>query len=112
MEARYGSHRLITALCFSAALLAQGTREDYARAERFLPTFGGAEQFTPNWIEKEDRFWYRKTSGSGTEFVMVDARTRERKPAFDHEKLAAALSLASGTQHSPRRLPFTRFELA
>ncbi len=100
-------------LCLSTVLQAQGTREDYARAERFLPArndFGGA-QVVPNWLEKQERFWYRRTAPEGVEFLLVDAKAGERKPAFDHEKLAGALSRAAGRTFSAKRLPFQRIEL-
>ena len=47
-----------------------------------------------NWIESTSRFWYRKSVKGGNEFVLVDAETLAKKPAFDHERLAAALSAA------------------
>ena len=38
---------------------------------------------------------------------MVDADTQRKTPAFDHEKLAAALSKATGTSYTATTLPFT-----
>ena len=48
------------------------------------------------WVEKTSRFYYRKSVKGGHEFVMVDANTLKRKPAFDHTRLAAALSKEIG----------------
>src|SRR5574338_546056 len=48
------------------------------------------------WLADSTRFWYRKTVPGGHEFVLVDTGELTRKPAFDHEKLAAAVSTATG----------------
>ena len=90
------------------------TAEDYARAESFLaaatsPLVLGAS-VQPNWLPG-GRFWYRNTIPGGAEFILVDPSTRTREPAFDHERLAAALSSATDTTYSPLTLPFRTFEL-
>jgi hypothetical protein len=59
-----------------------------------------------NWIDQTSRFWYRKAVKGGNEFVLVDAETLAKRPAFDHEKLAAALSSASGQKLTGLMLPF------
>ena len=67
----------------------------YVRAERLLAS--NAAKLTsdliihPHWIDDSLRFWYRWKSPAGVEFVLVDPATGERKPAFDHSRLAAAL---------------------
>jgi dipeptidyl-peptidase-4 len=90
------------------------TAEDYARAERFLGArmnplvLGGAVR--PSWLEN-DRFWYENTISSGTEFVVVDPARGIRERAFDHARLAAALSVVSGEDHDPFHLPLGDLEL-
>src|ERR1700691_2997686 len=99
------SHSVIRSVAFLLALLAvpaicsaQGTREDYERAEKFLA--GNLQHsvyvanVVPNWLNKSSRFWYRKLSPSGKEFILVDSTQNSQKPAFDHARLAAALSRA------------------
>ncbi len=89
--------------------------EDYARAERVLGyntsplVLHGAVH--PTFVHG-DRFWYRTTVENGTEFVLVDPAARTRGPAFDHAKLAAALSTATGGKYDALHLPFTTFEFA
>ena len=63
------------------------------------------------WIGKTSRFYYRVTIKGGHEFVMVDATTQQKQPAFDHARLAAALTKVSGTDkpYIPTRLPFNVF---
>jgi dipeptidyl aminopeptidase/acylaminoacyl peptidase len=108
------STRIVLFFLVAGVALAQGTREDYARAERVLR---GAltdlivdGQVSPNWIRQTSRFWYRKAGPSEEkEFVLVDAERGIRGPAFDHAKLAAALSKAAGKTYGARTLPFDRF---
>ena len=89
---------------------AQGTMADYDRASAIRNKYQGlginiAER--ANWIDQTSRFWYRKAVKGGNEFVLVDAETLVKKPAFDHEKLAAALSAASAQKLTALSLPFT-----
>jgi dipeptidyl aminopeptidase/acylaminoacyl peptidase len=50
-----------------------------------------------NWQTNGSSFWYRNLLGGGkTEYIYVDAAKNIQQPAFDHAKLAAALSTASG----------------
>jgi dipeptidyl-peptidase-4 len=88
------------------------TEDDYARAEQFLGQNTGPLVFgasvRPNWLES-GRFWYRNTIPEGAEFVLVDPERRTRARAFDHERLAAALSAAADTTYDPFDLPFTTF---
>lgn len=61
-------------------------------------------EIQPNWLDSGTRFWYRNDLGEGKrEYVLVDAVEGWRKPAFDHERLAAALStsLACTTERLP-----------
>ena len=90
-------------------LSAQGTSADYQRAANLRDKV----QFLAlnvvdrsGWIEKTPRFWYRKTVKGGYEFVVMDAATLAKKPAFDHQKLAAALSAAAGVKYPALNLPF------
>ncbi|UCG26871.1 MAG: DPP IV N-terminal domain-containing protein [Bacteroidales bacterium] len=91
------------------------TADDYNRAEKFLSAntselvFGASVR--PSWIDT-DRFWYRNSIPAGSEFIIVDARKRTRAPAFDHEKLAAALTKVTGETHKAFDLPFSRIEFS
>ena len=91
------------------------TTADYARAEKFMGYNATALVFgsgvRPNWLSDE-RFWYRNSTAEGTEFVLVDAARGTRTPAFDHSKLAAALSAAANTTFDAHHLPFTEFDLS
>ncbi|HET7035701.1 MAG TPA: DPP IV N-terminal domain-containing protein, partial [Thermomicrobiaceae bacterium] len=86
------------------------TRAAYARAESYLPwnvrPMLHNIELKPNWIGESDRFWYRRTSPEGAEFVLVDPASGERRPAFDHVRLAEALSRATGRPSVHNQLPF------
>jgi dipeptidyl-peptidase 4 len=85
----------------------------YQRAEQFLSTNVASRvhraDVAPVFTEG-DRFWYRTRVPGGFEFVAVDPERGTREPAFDHERIAAALSRATGGSHEALRLPFTSFE--
>jgi len=91
------------------------TAEDYARAEQFLGNntvqlVSGIPD-RPNWLT-DGRAWYRVSTADGSEFIMVDPGRRTRAPAFDHARLAAALSTAMDREVEAGRLPFRSFELS
>jgi dipeptidyl aminopeptidase/acylaminoacyl peptidase len=68
-------------------------------------------RITPHWFQNDTRFWYRNDLRGGTkEFVVVDAEKGTREMAFDHSKLAAALSKATGQEVQPNKLPFADIE--
>ncbi|MCC6317175.1 MAG: DPP IV N-terminal domain-containing protein [Gemmatimonadaceae bacterium] len=113
--------RLARAALFLAPipLFAQSARvltdEDYGRAERLLapnvaPLVTGSAG-RPTWLA-DGRFYYRTTTASGSAFYLVNPTRKTRVPAFDHARLAAALTTASGTPVDGNRLPFTAFDLA
>jgi len=69
-------------------------------------------RITPHWFEDGACFWYRNDlRGGAREFVFVDAEAGTRRLAFDHARLAAALSSASDRSYAPERLPFDEIEL-
>ncbi len=102
-------------LSLPAAAGAQGTVADYRRAFGLREKYQGlALDVVDNatWIGKTHRFWYRKTVKGGTRFVVFDADTKRKQPAFDHDKLAAGLSAATGRELTGLTLPFTTFAFA
>ena len=91
------------------------TAEDYACAEKFLRQHTASLVFgdnvRPNWID-ENHLWYRNNIPEGYEFVFVDAKKKQRKRAFDHEKMASALSKAAGKSYEPFNLLFASIEFS
>src|SRR5688500_17797177 len=93
-----------------ATAFAQGTQADYDRALKLRDRFD-AKKVTgapdaPVWIPQTSRFHYRLITQAGHDFVLVDATTGERKPAFDQDKIAAALSALSNAKYPGAALPF------
>lgn len=65
----------------------------------------------PHWFKGDSFFWYRNDLRDGVkEFILVDAEKGVRQPAFDHVKLAEALSKASGQEFKADHLPFSEIE--
>jgi dipeptidyl aminopeptidase/acylaminoacyl peptidase len=91
------------------------TTADYARAEKLMGYNTAPLVFRsgvrPSWLPG-DRFWYRITTSDGSEFLLVDATKGTRVPAFDHAKVAAALSAAAGATYDAHHLPFTQFDFS
>ena len=102
---------VFTALCIPIS--AQTTATDYARADQFLSwnatLLVEGDEMSPEWLE-DDRFWYRSHVGNGHEFILVDPNSRRRSAAFDHDRLAAALSIAADTSYVANKLPFETFD--
>jgi len=98
---------LLPAICF-----AQVTAADYERAAKLRERFQNLAVNIPepaNAVESTHRFWYRKAVKGGNEFVLVDADSAAKKPAFDHDRLALGLSTAASEKYTGVTLPFTTF---
>jgi dipeptidyl-peptidase-4 len=90
------------------------TADDYKQAEKFM-TYNTRplvfHEVRGKWMP-EDRYLFRDSGPEGSEFVILDAAHGSRQPAFDHARLAAALSAAAGETYSAALLPFTTFEFS
>jgi dipeptidyl aminopeptidase/acylaminoacyl peptidase len=106
---------LVAGFSAAAQARAQVGRADYERAlsmrDRYQNASTGVAE-AATWLRGKDRFFYRRSVKGGHEFVMVDALTQEKRPAFDHERLAAALAKATGERQDPLRIPATGVRIA
>ena len=97
------------------ALTAQGTAADFARAEglrdRFKGLIVGAVDQT-GWIDSTPRFWYRRSTKTGNEFMVADAQTKEKRPAFDHARMATTLTALLHRPVDGAALPFNSITFA
>jgi len=108
---------LLIALCvgftiFGINASAEVTRADYQRALEASAKYHRLAlniPEKPTWIDGTDTFFYNKSVEGGHTFVLVDAASGNKQPAFDHSRLAAALSKADGKEYKPEGLPFTEF---
>lgn len=105
---------VLLSLLNALPLLAQGTQADYDRATRLRQTvqnkvFG--ERVEAHWFHGNDRFWYvRELARGERQFVVVDATTGQKRPAFDHAKMAADIAATLGAEFSPTNLPIQSLE--
>ncbi len=90
--------------------------EAYERAERMLSwNLNGTifnHQVSPVQID-HNRFWYMLNSRNGDQYIVVDVSNRSKDLAFDHERLAQAISDQSESDADPaslnlRNLSFSR----
>ncbi len=104
---------LFSTVLFSAN--AQLTDADYQRANGLREKLQALAVNMPGpvtWIGQSNRFWYRRTVAGGHAFIVVDAETLKKAPAFDHEAIAASLTSATGEKHTAVTLPFSDFSFA
>ena len=68
-------------------------------------------RIAPHWFAEGTHFWYRNNLSDNTkEFVLVDAERGRRHRAFDHARLAKALSETAEAEYAAGRLPFDSIE--
>jgi dipeptidyl aminopeptidase/acylaminoacyl peptidase len=87
-----------------------GVRADYDRVASLRDRVNNkvVDAIADNaWIDGTTKFWYRKSVAGGSSFVLVDAATGTKAPAFDHARLAQALGTATGRPLTAVTLPFT-----
>jgi dipeptidyl-peptidase 4 len=96
----------ILALCLpptTAIVHGQGTAADYQRSSKLSELTRKKvfkDRVSPHWLAGNRRFWYRNDlPGDAREFIFVDVVKGERRLAFDHARLATALSKATGKEH-------------
>src|SRR5512139_1224472 len=97
------------ALLLPSVAGAQGTAADYQRANGLRAKYESLAigmAGPASWIEDTTRFTYRRSVKGGHEFVLVDAETQQKRPAFDHEKVASSLSKLTGRKYTATTLPF------
>jgi dipeptidyl aminopeptidase/acylaminoacyl peptidase len=93
--------QILCFLCLAVLFLACSSQPDtvslvdYQRAEKFLsintsPLVTGAVS-GQTWLT-EEKLFYKRTTPEGFEYVIADIKTRDKKPAFDHQKMADALT--------------------
>ena len=86
------------------------TAQDYARAERLMPY--NTEPLVDHAVERvhwlgDRRFWYVDHDSGGDHYRVMTAATGRATPAFDRQKLAAALGKAIGKPVDATKLAIT-----
>jgi dipeptidyl aminopeptidase/acylaminoacyl peptidase len=91
---------------------AQATLADYQRAMTLRDKYDGLAiniADAPRWIGETSRFYYRRTVKGGHEWILVEGATQEKRPAFDHVRLAEAIATATKRKATAVELPFNNF---
>ena len=88
--------------------------EKYKKAEQKLAKFTdklvtGTVDY-PSW-SNSDQLLYRSHTEQGEQFFILDAKTKQKKLAFDHQKLATALARITEKEVNQESLPFNSFEI-
>ena len=91
---------LLLTLCVTALRAQEGDaarqRNRYALAERFTASKLNNMLFSttvdPHWFKSGEKFWYSYKTSEGTRWYVVDPDKRQRRPLFDHARLAAQLT--------------------
>ncbi len=110
---------LLALLMINSLSLAQSQSvvktEDYARAGSFLSASTTALVsglvVNPMWLDN-GQLVYRNSVPEGVEYVIADPAKGSRTRAFDHERLAKALSAAADTTLTAFLLRFRRFKFS
>ncbi|TDE18679.1 S9 family peptidase [Dyadobacter psychrotolerans] len=106
-------HLLLTfflLFCSLTSTFAQGKKADYQRAEKVKQVMDTKVFYAPSafhWLEDNAKVWYANSTPTGKKFVLADVKNKTKQPAFDHQKLASGLAIASGMKVNPDSLPFT-----
>ncbi len=92
---------------------AQGTAADYARAQQLRArqqhlVVDAVDQV--RWIDSTPRFWYRMSTAAGMAFIVADAESKQKRPAFDQTHLATALTAFLHRPISADSLPFATID--
>jgi dipeptidyl aminopeptidase/acylaminoacyl peptidase len=125
------TRQLVLALLLLAGIVSTAIADAGESLEKFVPSpaqlrgdgdrnRGGRRtvdklRIEPHWLDGDTRFWYRNDLAGGLrEFVLVDCERGTRTAAFDHERLAQALSEAGVPGAAADRLPIEdlQFDLA
>lgn len=102
-------------IIFSSGIMAQGTVEDYQRADGIRALFRNKVYNNPgsfHWIKGQHQFWYLNNTRSGKEFLLVDADRKTQQKAFDHKHVANSLSVKLRKKILSHALPFEALEFS
>ncbi|MGK9127585.1 S9 family peptidase [Olivibacter sp. SA151] len=101
----------LTVALSGSNVLAQGTKEDYNRANNLRELIKGKTPgltSNPIWIDSTHQAFYCVTTEKGKQFVIADCRQQTKKAAFNHQQVARQLSALSGAQVNAEDLPLTQ----
>ena len=89
-------------------------KANYKLANKFSSTF--LRKFTydstvsPSWIGDSETFWYRFRTSEGRRYWLVDAVAKTKVTLFDHDRLAAMLSVECETPIDPEAISLSNIK--
>lgn len=92
------------------SMLARYHRAEAWEHEVFNDSMVLHARVSPNWIGDSHCFWYQRINKTSTDYRLVDAKAGTNISAFDHKKLAAALSSVTDSQVSGAALPISNLD--
>ncbi|MDE1155496.1 MAG: prolyl oligopeptidase family serine peptidase [Acidobacteriaceae bacterium] len=111
---KIAAYVLLTTMSATVAASAAVTKEDYARAADLSKKYRGLTLQMPteaHWVENQHELLYGERDKGKLTFYLYDADTGKTTPAFDQQKLAAAISAVTHNDVSADDLPLRQFEL-
>ncbi|TVX92077.1 S9 family peptidase [Paenibacillus agilis] len=94
------------------------TTEQYAKAKEWSMNWQADVDnvhVVPHWIGQSSTFWYQRDirvgAQKGSEFVIVNPVCNSLELAFDHARLAAALSKVLQEEIDPHQLPIQKLKI-
>lgn len=99
-------------VCCITACFGQGTLSEYKKALSIDTLFRNKVYNTPKafrWVGNE-YFWYINNVPKGKEYVLFDTKQQKQQLAFDHARLATALSKVVGKPVQPYQLTLDSLE--
>jgi dienelactone hydrolase len=104
---------LMLVSCTNSNEKQQVTEEDYLNATAHMSNDLRKlvyNQITSTQWSGDDFLLYSKRTPTGKAFVLVNSKTKEKKAAFDHTKLAESISSVLGSTMNPDDLPLYNIE--
>ncbi|XPF92885.1 DPP IV N-terminal domain-containing protein [Colwellia sp. RE-S-Sl-9] len=105
---------LLMSLPSTSLLAAQLSTSDYQKAEKQLSKY--TDKLVTGTVESpfwhNNRLFYKSRTKKGEQFFEVNPTTKQKKLAFDHNKLSKALAVITDAEVNAYDLPFSTFTVS
>ncbi len=111
-------HSIIFALGFFllvSTAFGQDIQQLYQKADNYYEEYTSKYYYGVNnaqAVADEAKFVYQTRTARGKEFLLIDGVNKLQKPAFDHARIAEALSVELKKETEAYKLPFDRFSMS
>ena len=105
---------LLFVLITSMLTAQQTPQPNYRAAAKYSPKnlakLVHSTSVSPHWLKKGNRFWYQYKTSEGSNYYIVDADRKTRKPLFDNVKMAKWLTEITKDPYDAKHLPRFNFK--